>query len=91
MQLKDISSDFSLKTLSIALKNSGKYEKLIEKTRFFMVWINFFQALYLGVNIFFVYWAGIKNSLFVIAAIYPYEKLFKVFAKVHSFMEDKCC
>ena len=30
------SSDFSLETLSIALKNSGKYQKLIEKTRFFM-------------------------------------------------------
>ena len=33
------SSDFSLETLSIALKNSGKYQKLIEKTRFFMVYL----------------------------------------------------
>jgi hypothetical protein len=33
-------------TLSIALENRGKYQKLIEKTRFFMVWIKYFQELY---------------------------------------------
>jgi hypothetical protein len=37
-----MTSDFSLKTLSIALKNSGKYQKL----KVFVVRINFFQALY---------------------------------------------
>jgi len=32
----------------IALENRGKYQKLIEKTRFFMVWIKHFQELYIN-------------------------------------------
>ena len=67
------SSDFSLETLSIALKNSGKYQKLIEKTRFFMVYFRELTISYISTS---STTSTLRLPLYILSVVSAYQKAY---------------